>query len=545
VKANCLVQKACFFLFFFVLLFYYPKTAFSAHSCGQACTSGSCNVGLTCSGGHCRNPACLTQADCACDPYTIQGYKQKLNSLGQYSRPTPFSTQVMTLDNGAQTTSTNAYFFRDFNGAQNHKVDAATMPGTSLGYTVCYNRIACHGPDGIAATPGSSYTADSNRADSENNPAGVHWVDLWWVYKPLTPNCTSINASASVLIGDEIKISAVYSNASADLTQAKMFVHPNNCSSPQDLGAYTAGPTFTFDWTPSATGTYTAYCQAIAASANCVGDCADVPPQFSCDGSDGAGAGTKTTITVSNPGPWYKLKNASFHKFGNIDSVVSQTVVAVDSDDSTVRNIIIGNSGVSSTTGNYSTGPSYNPIKLSSNNWNTTGYAFSEFYLSNFIDYIRSRKESTTITADSLDQIADSSINEISGDLTLNSGSLSGVTGNNFVLLVTGNVRIDGNFNNPITKTLAIYATGTITFSDTTQNANGIFIGNQIVIEGKTPAGTDTFGLKIKGNAVSRRAYENNRNLTVNSKPAFFVVVDPDQYLSLLPLLSISKYEQR
>jgi hypothetical protein len=85
-----------------------------------------------------------------------------------------------------------------------------------------------------------------------------------------------------------------------------------------------------------------------------------------------------------------------------------------------------------------------------------------------------------------------------------------------------------------------IISTGKITFGSSVTYANGIFIGNQIEVGGTE---SDTSGLKIKGNLISTNAIVINRNRTDNSRPALFVVLDTQQFIDLLPLISTATYD--
>ncbi|PJC81458.1 hypothetical protein CO007_04470, partial [Candidatus Roizmanbacteria bacterium CG_4_8_14_3_um_filter_36_10] len=338
---------------------------------------------------------------------------------------------------------------------------------------------------------------------------------------------------------------ADYENENANLTNALMYSYSSSCPG-SSLSNVSGGPgpgTYSFSWTPSATGSYTVYCEADAASANCFGyqTCVGSPPNYSCTGPT-----TSATVTVSNPGPWYKLKNTSLYKNGNIDINVAQNINKFtdgDSDDDGTRYIIIGNSGTATAQNTFSPGPPYNPISASGNNWYNNTYSFSQLFISNFSSYVRSRKQSVDIVALGTGSSLESSkVNFISGDQTITDANLTDAP-TAFVLIVSGNVTVNNNLNSSSARQITIIATGQLTFSKTTQYANGIFIAPSIVIDGETPPGSDTIGLKIKGNLISSSTSTSNRNRTDNSRPSLFVVLDPDQYLSLLPLLSVSKYD--
>lgn len=540
------VQFIFVFLFLTLITFFlFKEPALSDHTCYTSCgTPSSCPSPLVCSSGLCKNPSCLTQTDCTCDPYIIQGKKGKNGGSFPDSDP-PFSNQTVTVT-GQGNSSANPYSFGDGTttllGDQNYDVSVSAPSGSNVGYTLCYNKTDCHG---TPPTSGASITTDSNRADSQNYVSGNHYVDLYWHFTPQTANCKNLTGPTTVFVGDQVNYQADYENENASLTNALMYSYSSSCPG-SSLSNVSGGPgpgIYSFSWTPSATGSYTVYCEADAASANCFGyqTCVGSPPNYSCTGPT-----TSATVTVSNPGPWYKLKNTSLYKNGNIDINVAQNINKFtdgDSDDDGTRYIIIGNSGTATAQNTFSPGPPYNPISASGNNWYNNTYSFSQLFISNFSSYVRSRKQSVDIVALGTGSSLESSkVNFISGDQTITDANLTDAP-TAFVLIVSGNVTVNNNLNSSSARQITIIATGQLTFSKTTQYANGIFIAPSIVIDGETPPGSDTIGLKIKGNLISSSTSTSNRNRTDNSRPSLFVVLDPDQYLSLLPLLSVSKYD--
>lgn len=102
----------------------------------------------------------------------IQGYKVKMP--GNYTHPS-INSQTITLANGATTVATstaNPYFFLDVDPLPSYTV-SATQPAVnySVGYTLCYNAINCHG--GAVVMSNSVYPV--------NSPSGG-FTDLWWHY---------------------------------------------------------------------------------------------------------------------------------------------------------------------------------------------------------------------------------------------------------------------------------------------------------------------------------------------------------------------------
>ena len=544
----------------FILALYSFSPGYAAYPnppylCNENCSlnPGGCSAGLTCSGGQCRNPSCTVETGCNCS-YEIKGRKVKApNQTGV----APFDSQTITLDSGPNSTG-DPYSFPG--QSANRTVSTSVPAGSSVEYTLCYNNEACHSG---AATAGSSVAVDSNQASV--NGSASDYASIYWHFTPLTPNCKNINAPSSVLNGDTVSISAAYEDDGGPLTALPagaitVYDTPGGCLSGGAVRGnqlspnegYTGPGTYTFNWTASTTGNYTAYCRAWNnATAECRGnasDCVDGPPRYGCDGSDGSGTTATSTMTVNNPGPWYKVKDTSLYKFGDIDVSVVQNINkftdADADDDSSQRYIMMGTAGVGIAQGSVNTGPSYAPITLNQQQKQTSSYNMLQPYLTNFFSYIRSRKLSTTITSLGAD-IQANQINfaDVTYPYTLNGASLSGAPATT-ILVFSGNIVIDGNFNvtginNNPEKSVAIITSGTITFSQNTVYANGVFIGNNIVVENSASGD----GLKIKGNLISSGSTL-NRTRTDNTRPSMFIVFDPQQYLDLLPYISVDKYDQ-
>jgi len=535
------MKRNLFFLsLFFLLIFLSPKRSFAAHACNKSCTGGktiscsettgqltytqgSCNSGLACysgAGNVCRNPYCPTDTDCSCPNFTIQGYKQPNQS--------PFSSQTVYLDGGNPITA-QPYSFSNVVANQIHQVSVSSLTGSSIGYTLCYNTSNCHT---ITPTTGNSVYICSNTAGTTN------YADLWWHYTPLTANCSSVNGPTTVFIGDTATFTASYTNSAANLTTASMYAYTNSCLG-TSLTQQSGGPgqgNYSFNWTPSTTGNYIVYCKADSSSTACVGynACVGSPPNYSCTGPN-----TSLSVTVISAGPWYKLKNTSLYKIGDFENGVVMTVKKFtdgDPDDTGDRYTIIGNACVSLISGNYNPQPSYNPLPLSTVDWHNQNYSFSQTFLSSYTDYIKARKKYNEITSST--DIENNKVNLINGAQTIDNTILAKAP---FVLIINGDVTINNDFNNesPINSVMII-STGKITFSSSVTYANGIFIGNQIEVGGTE---SDTSGLKIKGNLISTNAIVINRNRTDNSRPALFVVLDTQQFIDLLPLISTATYD--
>ncbi len=554
-------KKILVFFATFFFLFYIKNSVYGQqHQCNERCDPGSCVAGLKCIGGRCRNERCTTQRDCGCEPYRIQGRKF-IWQANTWQEIEPAISQNVTIqredDQYNASSIENPYFFQGppptpgVAGSFRYRVSVTNPPGTSVAYTICYNNWQCYAT--ITPTPGNSVTTNTNDADSRNYVDGDHYVSIRWYFTPLIANCSDLRVrvnnqlgQTTILKGDQVTLLANFSSGNGTLNKIGLAIVPNNCSDPwlydyqvdsSTGGEYQSGQ-FIFDQA----GTYKVFCRAWSQEgAECRGSCVNNPPQYKCAGSDGSGAGTYTEITVENPDPWYKLKNASLNKIGDHKISVVQNVKKFsdnDPDDTLERYVIINNAGVLLAANSYNPGPYYNPINVSNINQYQGNYGFfNKSFLSAYYQYITSRKlvrEISNITQITVDGLFLMKTNS----LTLNVNPPN----YNFVLLIRkldnsdyGDLTIDlNNFGNT-GKSYAFIAKNIIINSGT-QTINGIFIS------------TNNFsyqnleGLKINGNLISLNQVPLN-NRSDNSRPSLFINFNPRIYLDLLPFLSISKYD--
>lgn len=231
---------------------------------------------------------------------------------------------------------------------------------------------------------------------------------------------------------------------------------------------------------------------------------------------------------------WTKLKNASFTTTSTTNNALPVFINLYKpgdpDDDASQKYFIMGSSpgvalGISSNA-------------YSSTNWNNPSYSKNQpFDASLFLSYVQSRKQFTKIT--SLDQITTDGIYVWDDSISFpHITNTTTIPDKNFVLISTTQlITIERTNFNP-TKSVAIIA-NSITFSNSAEEATGIFVANTIDI-----GSTSGQGLKINGNLIARTGFTNNRQWDDTSRPAVFVVIKPNIYLDLLPYLSISKYEQ-
>ena len=173
-------------------------------------------------------------------------------------------------------------------------------------------------------------------------------------------------------------------------------------------------------------------------------------------------------------------------------------------------------------------------VDISEKKWKAEGLTIDVSEIVNsYREYVASKEETITIT--SIGEIQQHKVNIINGPVTISTE----IAQSPFVLIVNGDVTINKLEFNPDNNPQAILATGNITFADTVQEANGLFIAQEVVNLGSSV----TQGIKIKGNIIAN-SLVNKRRWTDNPlKPGFFMVFDPSHYMELIDLLSKTTYD--
>ena len=262
---------------------------------------------------------------------------------------------------------------------------------------------------------------------------------------------------------------------------------------------------------------------------------------------------TNTPTPTPIPEPWTKLKNTSFISSNNlVNDIPSSPTTIYDTDDDTTANFIIGAGGIvaAPTVSLTKLNPTAQP---STNKW-SVNYTPSSASLtaSSFLSYVKARKEYTKIiSTTSLNEISSDGIYLFQGSLTLTNAILNQAAATKFILIVNGDVTINqSRFNftgvdcidTTNSKSVAILSTGKITFTDTVQCANGIFIAD--TIETGSTINLNQ-GLKIIGNLIAQTSFTETRKWSTFNRPSIFIYFNQQKYLDLLPYLSIANYEWR
>ena len=254
-------------------------------------------------------------------------------------------------------------------------------------------------------------------------------------------------------------------------------------------------------------------------------------------------APTPTPTNVPAPAAYFKVKNTSFYKLGNLSSTVPASATAYDTSDVapyTVFNQGIFTSGIVAAQGSISVAPG----TISSSGWSRANQTIpSAFNAAAFKSYVMTKKSATTIT--DLAQITGAGTYYYNGDLTISAD----IAQNNVVLVVNGNVTINGSgapvkfngTNRPFALVVSGSPAKTLTFADSLTEADGLFIADDVQFSTNESFPSST-PLKIVGNVSSSTNVGVIRARSANqTAPSLFIVFDPAQYVGLIDKLSVVK----
>ncbi len=467
----------------------------------------------------------------------------------------PPGNATITLDNNAATNTTaNPYSFSGIS-PYSHTVTASVPNGYYLdGYTLCFNSTGCHN-----ATP---TPAVNNSVTLDCPTAG--YADLWWHYEPLpTPYPTA--AITGTLEQDSQAAcyptggGNTFDKPSIAISTADPCITPVCSPKPNADGTLATGyqclvnfdnrGCFNTGQMPPTSTTFTLNANLTDYGTGSWRDPAGAG--YSCQPATSTmvvGIGDAKTKDISFPfsgTEWFKIKDASF-----ITSSTSHVVVPAivnkystgDTDDSaSQKTFIMTTTQPSGDEAGTTLGLTVNPSTSYSDphNWSVNTYTRTVGYnVAKYIDYAKSRKSYTPITQSNLSEITADGIYIWTGTnpLVIDNTNVGQLNSHNIVLVDNGEIQINVDQLNP-SKDLAIIA-DTITFSATTQQATGIFVANNV----NTGTAANQ-GLKIIGNLSALTSFNNQRAWSDTSKPAIFVVFKTEPYMTLLPYLSISKYD--
>lgn len=258
-------------------------------------------------------------------------------------------------------------------------------------------------------------------------------------------------------------------------------------------------------------------------------------------GYDIAGNGYSIVpITYQFIGPWYKLKNTSFHKYNVLSNYIPSTVNAFDGTDTTDRYLVIGNAGVVTS----DTTIDLNGAQATTSDWNKENSTRTvTFTRDSFLSYVQSKKNYTTISdsgaadMDDLNGAIDENGIYIWGGTNLDFSSVpAALNTKEVIIIVNGTATISvANFNPA--ESVAIVAESMV-FSNATTNANGIFYGDTVSF------GTGNNPLKITGNVNSAATTNAPGRERTDDRfmPSLFIVFNTEIFIDLLPYLSNTSY---
>jgi len=239
-------------------------------------------------------------------------------------------------------------------------------------------------------------------------------------------------------------------------------------------------------------------------------------------------------------GGWFKLSQTSFNsRMSERLNYLPYGITKFDTtnDDSiATKNVNIGTAGNMIRNGGLIVGLPTAPY--SSNDWYTSGYIHTnDISYMKYIDYIKARKDFSTITNTDLSGITESGIYYIK-NASVVTLSASRFNGKNVVLIVDeADAQITSNFI-PVNGSVAILAKN-IKIDQSVTEVDALLIAQTV------DTGSGSSGLKIRGNLIDEAALTIGRTQTDGSKPSLFVIFDPTIYMGVLPYLSTSTYDWR
>jgi len=243
--------------------------------------------------------------------------------------------------------------------------------------------------------------------------------------------------------------------------------------------------------------------------------------------------------TASGITNWFKLKDASFmNRLDGRQNIIPNAISAFDAtDNSSTHHMLIGTAGVFTKSNAIDVGPNAadgdgNPV-YSSTNWYNTHALQDDIDVARYREYIAARKTSTTITT--LDEITGDGIYILQNSVVITDDSI--FDGKKVVLVGQSGTTITiGTQINPANGSLALVA-DTIAIDSTVPYIKGILVANTI------QTGTSSTGLKVEGNVIAKNPMTLDRTQSNQALPSLYVVVDPVQYINLLPYFSINLYD--
>jgi len=281
--------------------------------------------------------------------------------------------------------------------------------------------------------------------------------------------------------------------------------------------------------------------------------------------ADGAGHGIAMTFLITkdpnfNIAGWYKVRDGSFYKKGNIDVIYPSIVNPYDSDDNGKIYPVLDfdnavNPGLTTLTGDtlIASGNIDGQLttdkkgKVSATNWRINNYTADTPFLSNLRNFLSTLQgQASTITITNIGQIQENKVNIIDiADFTINTPLPSNKR--NYILFVKGNLTLDaaaGNIIGSTANSIALIAAESININSNIREINAILIADRFNLA--YPSGSSTNALKVNGNLISNDLVETwRRDRSDYDKPSVFVVFKPNMYFDLLKLLSSSTLSGR
>ncbi len=470
--------------------------------CGWNAETGSCG---SCSCVGCGTCTCVENGPGSCSTDTSGCYSCGGGGGGNpTATPLPYATATIPVPS-------NTPFPTSINITQNPLTPTPIYNlcgnGTycNYGYYCCLSGTACCPVGSLSPTGNGGPTATPT-------PIPV-------------PNCMNLSGPSTLTAGQKGTYTADFSSPQGNLS-GEIFAGQNGTGVwyPGNKAISGNSGSLSFDWTPTAAGTYDVLCRAWNdAIAECRGkaDYVSGPPVYTCAGPNSSMVVTVVAPTATptpTPGPWIKLKNTSFYSGNGLTDLIPLVPTAYDADDDSNPYFITGGTGAGLTAASSLNLTAINQsAKPNGSNWSASSYSPTvTFTPASFLKYVKTRKTYTTITdLNDIVSIDHDGIYFYNGSSPVTIDTTQTITDYNTVLITSGEVDINSDFNP--TKSIAIVA-DRISFGSGMNQAKGIFIANTVTVANSTNGG----GLKIIGNLVAQTGLTDSRTPADLFQPTIF-----------------------
>lgn len=302
-----------------------------------------------------------------------------------------------------------------------------------------------------------------------------------------------------------------------------------------------------------------AYYSGVTCGASCTatGSCSNAfILDLDSNGGTTASITSPLNLNISTTRSFYKVKDVSYYDSDGVSSIFPVGYQTYDTDDSPLSGFFNRGAddatypgvGVVISNGAQQVGAvGATNSGISARGWSNSAYTSTSVnYGSRIVDYIKTRKDYTTITSltDTNFTSQSSGVFLINGDLTINAANVAQLNNKNVLLIVTENAHIAANLS-PSSGVVSI-AAKSIYINEAVTEVRALMVADAVSLVSNGYGGTSTVPLKVVGSIASTATVDTTRRVRTDSfRPSLFIMANPDAYTSLLPHISVIKYDWR